>query len=99
MHSQIIEANRKKLDRITEELVQLAAERKTLAHEIHDEKRRLGMPIADAEREKEILKNARKLSEKYGANAETVEEILFLLIADAKRSIRNFGGKKKTNAY
>ena len=75
---------RKRLDKITEEIINLVSERKEIASSIGELKRKSALPILDKRREEKVLEKARDIAEKKGVKPSLAEKILKLLIKDAK---------------
>jgi len=59
---------RRKIDKITEKIIKLVAERERIVLEIGRVKKERGMPILDSEREKGLRKNSKKLIKKFKAS-------------------------------
>jgi chorismate mutase len=76
---------RKKLDKITEDLIDLLAKRKGLVLKLAKVKREIRTSIKDKKREKKILETAKKLAKKNNLNPSLVEDIMKLLMEDAKK--------------
>ena len=93
-NKRIIEDNRKEIDKITEKMIKLIAERKLLTTCIGNAKRQLNMPITDHERESDMLKNAKKLAKQMGANPVTCTDVLRILIRDGKDNQRTINHRK-----
>lgn len=81
----VIEKNRKKLDKITEDLIQLVRKRDKLVLEIGKAKKRLGIEVLDIKRESKILEGARAKAQALGVDEHLIEGILKLLIEDSRR--------------
>lgn len=71
---------RKKLDKITEELIELIAKRKNIVLEIGNIKKEEKMSIVDSQREKEEIEKAKILAKKFKLNQTTIEKITKILI-------------------
>lgn len=80
-----IQKLREKLDKITEDLIDLFAKRKKIVLELAKTKREIKTSIKDKKREKEILETAKKMAREKGLNSILVEKIVKLLIEDAKK--------------
>lgn len=80
----LIKLYRKKIDKINEKLIKLIAKRNEFANKIRKEKIKLGLPLSDTKREKEILEKVNKLSKKFRVDTKVVEKIVKLLIKNAK---------------
>lgn len=76
---------RRKLDKITEDLIFLLAERKELVLKLDKLKKKNKMPILDKKREKEALNRAKKIAREKGLNPILVKKIINLLFKDAKK--------------
>ncbi len=70
---------RKKLDKITEELIELIA-KKNIVLEIGNIKKEEKMSIVDSQREKEEIEKAKVLAKKFKLNQTTIEKITKILI-------------------
>ena len=70
---------RKKLDKITEELIELIA-KKNIVLEIGNIKKEEKMSIVDSQREKEEIEKAKVLAKKFKLNKTTIEKITKILI-------------------
>jgi len=70
---------RKKLDKITEELIELIA-KKNIVLEIGNIKKEEKMSIVDSQREKEEIEKAKILAKKFKLNQTTIEKITKILI-------------------
>ncbi|MEM5869965.1 MAG: chorismate mutase [Candidatus Aenigmatarchaeota archaeon] len=81
----VIEKNRKKIDRINEKIIYLIAERNKLVKEIGLAKKKLGMKVVDRKREKEVLENSRKIAEKMKVDPKIAEKIMKILIEYARK--------------
>lgn len=80
-----IENLRRKLDKITQDLISLLAKRNKIVLEIGKLKRKKKILIFDKKREREILEMAEKVAKERGLNPILVKKIIKLLIDDAKR--------------
>lgn len=76
---------RKKLDKITEDLIDLLSKRKELVLKLAELKKKNKLPILDKKREKEELKMAEGIAKERGLNPILVKKIIKLLIEDAKK--------------
>lgn len=76
---------RRKLDKITEDLIFLLAKRKELVLKLAELKKKNKLPIADIKREKEELKMAEKIAKEMELNPILVKKIIKLLIKNAKK--------------
>jgi len=83
--SEKIERSRNELDRLTDEFVKLISRRDKLVTQICKEKKRLGLPILDLEREKEVIERAEKAALREGIDLGLVKELLELIIEHSKR--------------
>jgi chorismate mutase/prephenate dehydratase len=66
---------RRKIDETDAEIVRLLAERIRNAEEIGREKRKLGKPVEDLNREEKVFDNVRKLAENANISTEGIESI------------------------
>jgi chorismate mutase len=76
---------RKKLDKINAELVDLIAKRQRIVVRVGKIKKKLGLPIVDKKREREIFKTIEALAARREVNVGLAKKIIKLLIEDAKR--------------
>ena len=83
--SEKIERSRNELDRLTDEFVKLISGRDKLVMQIRKEKRRLGLPILDLEREKKVIERAEKAALREGIDPGLVKELLEIIIEHSKR--------------
>ncbi len=81
----VIEKNRKKLDKITEQIIRLIRERNDAAKEIGRAKRKLGLPVVNLKRRAGVIKNAKKLARKLKVDVNVVEKIMRILINHAEK--------------
>ncbi|EHP86456.1 chorismate mutase [Methanotorris formicicus] len=79
-----LEAIRKRIDEIDEELIKLMAKRTNFARDIAMLKKSLNLPINDSEREKEVYEKTRKLCNKYKFDEEIGVKIIKILIEHNK---------------
>ncbi len=82
----IIIEQRERIDKITEKLIELIAERKKLTFKISELKKKSSIPSIDHEREKKIISNAKKLAKKFKVSPSLVENIMKLLINDSRKT-------------
>jgi chorismate mutase/prephenate dehydrogenase len=75
---------REKLDKITEDLIDLLAKRNELVLKIGKMKKQLGLPLIDSQRDKEVLKKAKLFAKKKGVSPKIVGEIIEILLKHAK---------------
>lgn len=81
----MIEANRKELDRITYELVEIVARRTRLVKGIGKAKEGLGIGVVNTQRERAVISNARKLARQMKVDEDLIENIMKMLIMDGRR--------------
>ncbi|MEI7511623.1 MAG: chorismate-binding protein [Candidatus Peregrinibacteria bacterium] len=74
---------RQRIDATDKKIFEAIAERLCIAEEVVQWKRERGVPIFDAQREKEIIAEKRELAIKLDISPDTVEEILRALIAES----------------
>ena len=79
-----IEENRKEIDLVDEQIINLIAGRIKLAEKIGKEKLQRGKRITDKDRELQVLENIKKLARQQQVNPEDAESIYRLIIAAAK---------------
>lgn len=79
-----IQYYRQELDKTTKDLVKLIAKRNKIVFKIGKIKRKLGLPITDFKRDKEVLKKAKLISKEKMVNPKTIEAIIKILIKYAK---------------
>ena len=80
-----IESKRKEIDKITEKIIKLIAERRNTVLEIGRIKKKKGLPILDEKREKQLMLRARNLSKKFKLPPALIEEITKILIENSRR--------------
>jgi chorismate mutase/prephenate dehydratase len=83
---------RNEIDSIDRQLVKLFTDRMSVAEKVADYKRERGLPVLDAERERQLLN---KVSDLAGEEFETYARVLFSTIMDLSKSYQN---KKLFNA-
>jgi chorismate mutase/prephenate dehydrogenase len=71
---------RQRLNQIDSELIKLAKERQDIVGQVGSHKIAHGVPTRDYEREREVLKGARRLAESIGLEPELAESMMQLLI-------------------
>lgn len=77
-----IEELRQEIDRIDSEIIRLYGERMETARRIGEYKREHQLPVTDPQREQKVLKRVGELA--GGENAENVQELFRLLIAQSR---------------
>ena len=80
-----IQKNRKKLDKITEDLVNLVAKRNKVILSIAKVKRQSGKPIVNIKREKEVLERAKRFSKEMNVDFTLIKKMMKLLIKHARK--------------
>lgn len=75
-----IEEIRSELERIDREILERVAERQRLVRAVEEEKARLGRPIRDFAREREIIERIRRLAGDAGVDPDLAQRLLELLI-------------------
>ncbi len=78
---------REEITRIDTEIISLLAERKKTSIAIGKEKKVLGLPILNKERENALMKKYEQLSKKHSLDPEFVKA-LFTLIHEQSRSLQ-----------
>jgi chorismate mutase/prephenate dehydratase len=81
-----IKSIRKRVDKVDEEILGLLAERMKLAKAAGKEKRKLGKPVLDPEREAELLSNASSKADAKGMNPEDVRAIFKSIMIMGRRA-------------
>ncbi len=76
---------RKRLDKITIKLIELVRERNDVVSEVGKIKKKMGIPIVNLKREKEVINNARILAKKMKVDEDLAEELMRILITYAKK--------------
>jgi chorismate mutase/prephenate dehydrogenase len=76
----ILEQLRARLTALDQELIELVAERQRIVAEIGDHKIQASVPTRDYDREREVLKGARRRAEELGLEPELAERIMRELI-------------------
>lgn len=76
---------REKIDTIDKEILFLLQERFLLAKKTKAAKTKLGLPIRDYKREKEILAELKKKSRELGLSSKFISEIYKEIIRESKR--------------
>lgn len=84
--NQELQAWRKKLDRIDHKLVKLLFKRDEITKQIGKYKKTKNMPVQDKKREKEVIKNRKELAEKYGLDADYVEDIILKILEHSRNN-------------
>lgn len=80
-----IKNQRKKLDKVTREIIRLIAQRKRLVLTIGRLKEKKGLPIINKGREREVLRDSVKVAKKLKVNPILTTKIMRLLIEDARK--------------
>ena len=80
-----LEDLRKKIDEADTRIVQLIAERISIAQEIGKEKKRQGTQLEDRERERKVLENVRRIAREKSLNQEDIENIYKQIVTVSKR--------------
>jgi len=76
---------RRKIDRITEKIIKLIAERRKVVLEIGRIKEEKRIPILDQKREKESMFKVKKLSKENKIPSALIEKITKILIENGRR--------------
>lgn len=76
---------RRKIDKITEKIIKLIAERRKIVLEIGKIKKEKGIPILDQKREKELIVKVKNLSKKFKIPPTLIERIMKILIENSRR--------------
>jgi len=82
-----LEDLRKQIDELDARIVKIIADRMKIAGEIGTEKRKQGNQIEDAEREKRVLENVRRIAQKENISQEDIEAI-YRQIVTVSRSLQ-----------
>lgn len=80
-----LEELRKKIDKTDAKLVRLIAERIRISEEIGEEKKRQGRQIGDAERERKVLENVRRIAHDEKISQENIEIIYRQIMVASKK--------------
>lgn len=83
--SELVDELRKRIDRIDREILELLARRVEVAKKIGELKREAGLPIADHEREREVVERGIKLAEQLGLDVGLIEIILNAVIGMCRK--------------
>jgi chorismate mutase len=76
---------REKMDKLTEELVELLSKRDKMVMRIGEEKKRLGLPVLDSAREKEVLERVEAAALKEGVDPAFVRELVLIIIRHGRQ--------------
>ncbi|MBO3754132.1 MAG: prephenate dehydratase [Candidatus Brockarchaeota archaeon] len=76
---------RRMMDRVDEKLVEAIAERIRVARMIGGEKKRLGLPVVDENREREVYKHALEKASARGLDPVLVEKVFSIIIDHSRR--------------
>jgi len=76
---------REKLDKLTEELIELLSKRDKLVMGLDEEKKRLGLPVLDSDREKEVFERAEAAALKEGMDPAFVRELVAIIIRHGRQ--------------
>lgn len=79
-----LEEMRRAVAGLDDELVRLLARRLTLAREIGDLKKRLGVPVLDPVREAQVVRRGAKLARELGVDGELVRDLLWRIMSQAR---------------
>src|SRR5208283_5624843 len=79
-----IEANRRKIDDITHEIVELIRKRDLVVRRINKAKGRIDIPVVDSRREREVIRKARIAAKKLSVDPRLVEKIMKLVIKHSR---------------
>ena len=80
-----LEQLRKKVDETDDKIVRLIAERIRISEEIGEEKKSQGRQIGDAERERKVLKNVRRIARDEKISQEDIESIYRQIMIASKK--------------
>ena len=80
-----LEELRKKIDKTDDKIVRLIAERIRISEEIGEEKKRRGRQIGDAERERKVLENVRRIAHDEKISQENIESIYRQIMVASKK--------------
>jgi chorismate mutase/prephenate dehydrogenase len=78
-----IAAMRQAIDEVDHALLELVARRRALVGEVFARKRALGVPLVDAAREAELVRERRAFAEGLGVPGELAERLLHVLLDDS----------------
>ena len=85
MSKEELAALRSEIDRVDHEIVKLLSKREDIAKEIGMTKRKDGLNVRDAQREKKVADRMISLAKALGADRDTTKQLARLLMADAVR--------------
>ena len=77
---EILKRSREEIDKIDKDILDLIAARISLAGEILEAKRVLGMDILDPERERQIIERTRKIAGENGINEDKLVQLMKILM-------------------
>ena len=77
---EILKRSREEIDKIDRDILDLIAARISLAEEILEAKRVLGMDILDPERERQIIERTRKIAGENGINEDKLVQLMKILM-------------------
>ncbi len=80
-----LEDLRREIDEADTRIVQLIAERISIAQEIGKEKKRQGTQLEDRERERKVLENVRRIAREKSLNQQDIENIYKQIVTVSKR--------------
>lgn len=84
-----IEELRKRIDQVDLELIKLLKERSELVNRILEVKKRLGLPLKDVKREKEVLENIKTKAIEFALDPVLIEEVFRKIIGLSMSSYRD----------
>jgi chorismate mutase len=80
-----LEELRKKINKIDNDLISLLFERTELSRKVAEYKKENNLEIYQPQREKEIIKEKRKLAEENNLDAEFIENLFKLIMENSKK--------------
>jgi len=80
-----LETLRNQIDEIDTKLLELLSQRLEVSSEIGRHKKKIGAPVFDAEREKELIKYLQKNGSKQGLDVEMIEQLWEKILLYSKK--------------
>jgi chorismate mutase/prephenate dehydrogenase len=81
-----LEALRRRILAVDDELIRLVGERRDLVLEVADLKRELGLPVMDPAREAQVVRRAAEHARSLGIDQELVRDVVWRIIAAARQA-------------
>lgn len=80
-----IQSSRRKLDRITKDLIRLVYERNKLAIDVGKAKKKMNLKVTDIKREKMVIDNAKAYARKMKVDSKLIEKLMKILMSHARK--------------